>query len=464
MSATPETTAPETAAPETTAPEARTHSTAPTGWAALRPLVLRLHFYAGVLVAPFLAIACLTGLIYVFSPQLSDAVYADELLDGPHAGPARPLDEQVAAALAAHPEGTLNSLVLPGDPDRTTGVVLDVDGLGDDLQRTVYVDPYTAQVRGSLDTWWDTPPLQTTLDALHRNLLLGEPGRIYSELAASWLWVLVLGGLALWIGKRRGRRSVRDTVVPPRGMRPGRMRIMGWHGATGVWLAVALLFISATGLTWSTYAGERFGAIVDAVKGSTPALAAESVPVGAGGFIPVQEAVDRAVATGLQGPLKVGIPAAPGSPFTVAEIARDWPVQRDEVALDPYTGAVTESIAWSDFPVMAKLTRIGILAHMGSLFGLVSQLALAAMALGLLCVLFWGYRMWWQRRPTRGARRPTPPVRRGTMRALSQPASFAIVLGAVVVGWLLPVFGVSLLLFVAGDAIAGTLAQRRAGV
>jgi uncharacterized iron-regulated membrane protein len=342
--------------------------------------------------------------------------------------------------------------------------VLDVDGLGDDLQRTVYVDPYTAQVRGSLDTWWDTPPLQTTLDALHRNLLLGEPGRIYSELAASWLWVLVLGGLALWIGKRRGRRSVRDTVVPPRGMRPGRMRIMGWHGATGVWLAVALLFISATGLTWSTYAGERFGAIVDAVKGSTPALAAESVPVGAGGFIPVQEAVDGAVAIGLQGPLKVGIPAAPGSPFTVAEIARDWPVQRDEVALDPYTGAVTESIAWSDFPVMAKLTRIGILAHMGSLFGLVSQLALAAMALGLLCVLFWGYRMWWQRRPTRGARRPTPPVRRGTMRTLSQPCSFAIVLGAVVVGWLLPVFGVSLLVFVAGDAIAGALARRRAAM
>ena len=109
MSATPETTA-----PETTAPEARTHPTAPTGWAALRPLVLRLHFYAGVLVAPFLAIACLTGLIYVFSPQLSDAVYADELLVGPHAGPARPLDEQVAAALAAHPEGTLDSLACQG--------------------------------------------------------------------------------------------------------------------------------------------------------------------------------------------------------------------------------------------------------------------------------------------------------------------------------------------------------------
>ncbi len=460
MSATPDTTEPPitTDAGETTPRPAPTR----TGWATVRPLVLRLHFYAGVFVAPFLVIACLTGLVYVFSPQLSDLVYADELFAAPHTGPARSLDDQVAAAVAAHPEGTLNSLVVPADPDRTTGVVLDVEGLDQDLQRTVYVDPYTAQVRGALDTWWDTTPLQTTLDGLHRNLLLGEPGRIYSELAASWLWVLALGGLALWIGKVRGRRKAKDALQPPRGMRAGRRRILGWHGATGVWLTVALLFLSATGLTWSTYAGDQFATVVDAVKQSTPSLAAEPVPVRDGAQISVQDALDRGVATGLQGPLKVTGPAEPGAPFTVAEIARDWPVQRDEVALDPYTGAVTETILWQDFPVLSKLTRIGILAHMGDLFGLFSQLALAATALGLLCMIFWGYRMWWQRRPTRGdARRLTAPVRRGGLRALPQPTTFAIVLIAVVVGWLLPVLGVSLVLFVVGDAIAGAISRRR---
>jgi len=455
MSATPDTTEPDLTDAPTTTP-------ARSGWAALRPLVLRLHFYAGVFVAPFLVIACLTGLVYVFSPQLSDLVYADELFAAPHTGPARSLDDQVAAAVAAHPEGTVGSLVVPADPDRTTGVVLDVEGLGQDLQRTVYVDPYTAQVRGALDTWWDTTPLQTTLDGLHRNLLLGEAGRIYSELAASWLWVLALGGLALWIGKVRGRRTAKDALLPPRGMRPGRRRILGWHGATGVWLTVALLFLSATGLTWSTYAGDRFATVVDAVKQSTPSLAAEPVPVRDGAQISVQDALDRGVATGLQGPLKVTVPAEPGAPFTVAEIARDWPVQRDEIALDPYTGAVTETILWKDFPVLSKLTRIGILAHMGDLFGLFSQLALAATALGLLCMIFWGYRMWWQRRPTRGgAPRLTAPVRRGTLRALPQPTTFAIVLVAVVVGWLLPVLGVSLVLFVIGDAIAGSVSRRR---
>jgi len=184
-------------------------------WAALRPLVLRLHFYAGVFVAPFLAVACLTGLVYVFSPQITDVVYRDQLLVGPHGGTERPLDDQIAAALAAHPEGTLSSVLHPGDPERTTGIVLAVPGLPEDITRTVYVDPYTAQVRGSLDTWFDTPPLQTTLDALHRNLLLGEPGRIYSELAASWLGVLTLGGLALWIGKRRRERRVAGVLLPP---------------------------------------------------------------------------------------------------------------------------------------------------------------------------------------------------------------------------------------------------------
>jgi uncharacterized iron-regulated membrane protein len=437
--------------------------TPPTTWAALRPVVLRIHFYAGVLIAPFLAVVSLTGLAYVFSPQLGDLVHGHELLVGPHTGTPRPLDEQVAAALAAHPEGTLSSLAVPSDPDRTTGVVLAVPGLADDLERTVYVDPYTAQVRGALDTWYDTPPLQTTLDALHRNLLLGEPGRIYSELAASWLPVLVLGGLALWIGRRRTRRSALATLTPPLRARPGRGRMKGWHGVTGVWLLVALLFVSATGLTWSQFAGGRFSSLVVAVDGSTPELAAEPVAAGSGPVITAQATLDVARRAGLAGPLKITVPEEPTAPTRVAEIAGDWPVQRDAIAVDPQSGTITESILWQDWPVMAKLTRIGILAHMGSLFGLVSQLVLAAMALGLLAMLFWGYRMWWQRRPTRGgSARLTPLAPRGVLRTLPQPVTFGLVLGTVAVGWVLPLVGVSLVLFLAVDAVVAAVSRRRA--
>ena len=438
---------------------ATTETPAAPGWAALRPLLLRVHFYAGLLIAPFLVVLCLTGLAYVFSPQLNDVVYQRELLVGPHTGPARPLDQQVDAALAAHPEGTLSSLVVPSDPERTTGVVLAVRGLDPDLERTVYVDPYSGQVRGALDTWFDTPPLQTTLDGLHRNLLLGEPGRVYSELAASWLPFLVLGGLILWIARRRSRR-VAVLLPPARDTAAGRGRMRGWHGAVGIWLSAALLFISATGLTWSQYAGGRFQALVVAMDGSTPELTAERVPAASRAPVSVQTVVDVARQAGLADRLKVTVPAEAGAVFTVAEVSNTWPIQRDQVAVSPTDGRITETILYQDWPLMAKLTRIGILAHMGSLLGLFSQLCLAAMALGLLAMVFWGYRMWWRRRPTRGGYAGALAPR-GVARTLSQPVTFTLVLGAVFVGWLIPLFGLSLLAFVLVDGAVGALARRR---
>ena len=84
------------------------------------------------------------------------------------------------------------------------------------------------------------------------------------------------------------------------------------------------------------------------------------------------------------------------------------------------------------------------------------------MAIGLLCVLFWGYRMAWLRRPTTGKARLAAPVPRGVLRPLSQPVVFVVVLLAVGAGWLMPVFGLSLLGFLLVDAGLAALAARRA--
>ena len=77
---------------------------------------------------------------------------------------------------------------------------------------------------------------------------------------------------------------------------------------------------------------------------------------------------------------------------------------------------------------------------MGYLFGLANQLLLAALAVGLLCVIVWGYRMWWQRRPTRADRRApvgTPPDR-GTWRHLHPVLLVAGVVVIAAIGWALP--------------------------
>ncbi len=99
-------------------------------WEAARHLLVRLHFYAGVLVAPFLLVAALTGLAYTLTPQLDQFVYGDRLRVEQVGETVRPLSEQIAAARAAYPEGTTASVVTPPGPEDTTRVVLAVPELG----------------------------------------------------------------------------------------------------------------------------------------------------------------------------------------------------------------------------------------------------------------------------------------------------------------------------------------------
>ena len=131
--------------------------------------------------------------------------------------------------------------------------------------------------------------------------------------------------------------------------------------------------------------------------------------------------------------------------------------------MDPTTGAVTDRSDFAGWPLLARLRSLGIQTHMGILFGPINQILLAALALGLLCVIVWGYRMWWQRRPTRAGRRAplgSPPAR-GGLRGLPW---WALLLGVPVtlaLGWALPWFGVTLLGFLVVDLVLGLLARRR---
>lgn len=432
-------------------------------------LVLRLHFYAGVLVAPFLVVAALTGLAFVFSPQLDRLVYAHELrVDA--GDRVRPLAEQVSAARGAHPTGDLVMVVPPVADGDTTKVVFHGPDLGE-KQHTVYVDPYTNEVRGALTTWFGETPLMTWLDDLHCHLHLGVVGRHYSELAASWLWVVVLGGLFLWLRRQwTGRRRLRRTVLPDLAAKPGVRRTRGWHASVGVWLALGLLVLSATGLTWSRYAGATFDVVQDRFAAHSPALDA-AVHHGGGhstGAVDVAD-VDRVTAVareaGLTGLIEVSPPAGPGAAWVVAQNDPRWPVGWDRVAVDPATGAVVARSDFADWPLLAQLSKLGVAFHMGNLFGLVNQLLLAALALGLLCVIGWGYRMWWQRRPTRADRVApvgAPPARGGWRQAPPAAVVVGLVL-AVAVGWALPMLGVTLAAFLAVDLVLGATGRWRAG-
>ncbi|MFJ8990928.1 PepSY-associated TM helix domain-containing protein [Streptomyces sp. NPDC102279] len=463
-------------------PEAGVRPPAPAGRrTGLGALLVRLHFYAGVLVAPFLLVAAVTGLLYTFTPQL-DAFVHDKELSVAHTGDrVMPPAGQVAAARAEHPTGTLVA-VRPGGGEATTQVDFALPGLGEKAH-TVYVDPYTDEVTGQLTTWYGSTPLTTWLDDLHRNLHLGTVGRYYSEFAASWLWILVLGGLVLWWRRHRGTRTARRLLLPDRAAKQGVRRTRSLHAVTGVWLAVGLLALSATGLTWSRFAGEHFSEALDALRSDTPGVSttlsgsSAGATVGhdhdAGGKDPHETndvdpaAIDgvlaAARAAGLDGPVEIAVPQDGATAWTVSQTRNLWPVGRDSLAVDASTDQVVDRVDFADWPLPSKLTRWGINVHMGTLFGLANQVLLAVLAVGLICVILWGYRMWWQRRPTRADRRApfgAPPAR-GAWRGVPSAGLAVGVVAVVALGWALPLFGVPLAAFLVVDLATGVVRRRR---
>ena len=103
------------------------------------------------------------------------------------------------------------------------------------------------------------------------------------------------------------------------------------------------------------------------------------------------------------GKLEIRPPSGAGRAWTVNEIDRSWPTRVDAVAIDGATMQIVDRTHFSDFPLMAKLTRWGVDFHMGILFGLANQLLLIAFGIALCVMIAVGYRLWWIRRPARAA-------------------------------------------------------------
>ncbi|EWC61102.1 putative iron-regulated membrane protein [Actinokineospora spheciospongiae] len=442
---------------------------APTRRAAARPrlspvlqiVARRLHFVAGIVVAPFLAALCLTGLVYVFSPQIHDSLYRSDL-HVHHVGEVRrPLAEQVRAALTAHPEATLKAVLTPPADDRTTRVVLAVPGPDGIEDRTVFVDPYTRLINGELTTVENRLPANTWLRQFHGNLHLGAPGRLYAELAASWVPLIAVGGLVLWLARTRRKRTRREVLLPSVRDKMGWTRLRAIHGAAGLWLAVGLVLLAGTGLTMTRFAGGRADSTIDPGRLRAPVLAAAPVPVPAGAQpIDIDRAVVAAKAAGLSGELAVTPPSGSGTPFTVTEISDGLPIHRGAVAIDPYTEGVTEHLDWSDYSPVAKLSTLATQFHTGTLFGLANQIALALLAAATFALLALGYRMWWIHNPYRRRWESLP---RPVWRQLAGGPLVVVLLGVAALAWVLPAVGASLLVFLAVDALVSRFKRRKAG-
>lgn len=429
--------------------------------------IWRWHFYAGIIVLPFLAVLAITGAVMVYGNSV-------ETFLGPrHAvatgGERVTLVDQAAAAVAAVPGGRLKLLVNPATADRASVFVVATD-LGDVV---VNVDPNGASVLSTIakdETWF------YWANAIHGTLLIGTLGDRLMEIAAGLGIILVLTGLYMWWP--RHLRTLRRALVPDLSAR-GRGFWKELHVSAGFYIAVVLLFFLVSGLAWTGVWGERYvqaWSTFPAAKWDNVPLsdkthasmnhgahkevpwALEQTPMPASGSdagaagLPDGATVDLdtvsafARAIGFGGQFRVNVPQGEDGVFTISADSMDGdtsnPFGDRTVHIDQYTGRLLAEVGFADYGPAGKAMAAGIALHQGNLGPLNTALNLLFCASVLfMCVS--GFAMWWKRRPSGALGVPLYPR--------NFRAPMTIVVATLVVCALFPLTAIAVAAFAAID-------------
>ena len=456
----------------------------------------RWHFFAALIVIPFVLWQSVTGTLYLWSEWWMDAAHPELRFVRPQRA-ALPVSMQIGAALkfatvsagtaapppngappdqgadqhsptapttqappaappsnhegqehhqqdhqghhstAAPPTGlAVERVLLPTDLSRTTAVLLKSSSSA--LPYPIFVDPYTGTVLGQLSGAAWLPGISR---ALHGGWPLGESGSWLLELGDGWAIFMLATGLYLWWPRGRG-----IAALWPRTRAGKRVLLHDLHSCVAAWFAVIFLFFLISALPWTSFWG---GTLLRTIETNT----GQSSPVGfspGGASIaqfsnaaqPIERAVVAARQAGVRGMLDVRLAPWGGAPLFMTNTGV-LPSQDRTIVADPAAGAIRGVYTNGDLPVIPRLVALGIHVHQAD-FGPVNVWLNTAFAASLIWLTVTGVLSWWNRRPAGEVGAP-PKVKSGIPAAVR-----AMVVTACV---LMPLFGASVLLIVIAEAV-----------
>lgn len=397
--------------------------------------VWRWHFYAGLFVIPFMLILAITGIIYLFKPQLDAAMYHNLMFVQPSAAKLS-YTEQVQSAQKAYPNATVTQITPNIAPDRSTEVLLTT---ADEHNLMVFVNPHTGQVLGDRN---ENNNLQAITRKIHGELLIGKLGDYLVELAACWGLVLLISGLYLWLPRRQF--SVLGTLIPRLWSQNKRVFWRDLHAVPGFYGILLIGFLILTGLPWTGFWGETFAQVYGQFpaqmwndipqstvltgslnqRGQVVPWAVEQLPMpqsttsehsnhsghGDAGSTTAQDGIASGTPVNLNSVIalaqvkdappgfSVTLPEGETGVYTVSAFPGD-PTQEVTMHIDRYSGKVLADVRWKDYGLVPRAVEMGTAIHMGKYFGLANQLLMLIAALIVMLLSITGAVMWWQRRP-----------------------------------------------------------------
>ncbi|MDR0352059.1 MAG: PepSY domain-containing protein [Opitutaceae bacterium] len=437
---------------------------------ALYPAIWRWHFWAGLLVAPVLVVVSLTGALFVFHDEINAWLHPGMHRVEP--GEVRLPYGARLAAVRAHfgEEWRPVSFSESDDPAQADEFFCERDihpaheetqggrdAESDDHEHAhehaiVMVNPYTAEITG---TFSQERSFMGIVLRLHRSLLGGPLGRIVVELATCWGIVSLLTGLLLWWP--RLKEKVRGVWLPRFG-RGGKIALRDLHTVPGIYILLFAFLIMFTGLLFSSVWGRGFFAglyFARQLPASYVAPPKSALPSADATPLSIDEAIAIARKEFDFDRLSVAVPEKPDASWMIGTPLDDPLKPGVFVFVDAYSGKILDKIIFGEMPPGARIALWFYSVHVGSIFGLPTQILAVITCLAIVLMSVTGVMMWWRRRPRGkfGAPRKSPG---------SPPVPKTIVCVIVFLGVIFPLVGASLLLLLAGQLIVRRVRRKSA--
>jgi len=437
----------------------------------LRQRLWRWHFFAGLIVCPFAILLSITGSIYLFKPQIDSYVEGKINATAPIVDEKAEIlqaDQLVSGLLDKYPNATFKVFTQAKANDRT--VEVELRHASGQLE-IFWIDQLTGQV---LDSAISQKRFLAIIKDLHGELLLGNRGSYVVELMASWMIILIITGVYLWLGssskKTQEHSKWRRWFVPQLRLEKVRSGYKNLHGVIGIWFTLPILVLLLSGLPWTQLWGSGFKQLQDYMGWEDhPQFKLIATVIDENDLVEENSSLWEISSDIHAHHFNASFESSPRSEYqrlelrpltTVAEFLinenlvppvhiyppngknQSWSVQsmsqqrsqRVIINFDPLIVEEVSRIEFADRHPVKRLVSHGISLHEGALFGLLNQLLGLMTAIAIIALSSFGLVIGWLRRP-RGELAPPPKV--------NAPLPMALFVLIVAMGLLLPAAGIS---------------------
>ncbi|MBO1197849.1 PepSY domain-containing protein [Staphylococcus simiae] len=427
----------------------------------------RLHFYAALFISPLLITLTISGIGYLFYPEVENNIYKTEFFGDSNITEHQSLNKAVHQVEHQF-DGFYVSKVSVMAPPYNTRITID-DMAGN--QRYVFLD-HNNQIVSDQNA---KHTYSNVMRNIHSSLFTENTIINYLvELTACWTIFMILSGTYLLVKKKLLTNKSKA------------LRFQKWHAVIGVIIAVPVFILVLTGLPWSGFMGSKIADLMDnhgnlgqgqlainppksdvnelpwaTRKNKQPASESGGAHAHHGNMampltnldhqISIDKVVTNAEHAGIKKPFSIVYPSDIKGTFVVSNSSNTGvtgldvsPYDEKTLYFDQYSGKNLGEIKYQQYGIIAKWFTWGIPLHEGHLFGIANKIINTLVCLLLLGAIAFGFTSWIKR--VKGSSVKVP-------RRVKKPMSISVVVFLIILGVLMPLFGMSLIVIFIIEAL-----------